>query len=43
MNKKKKRVDKPLKVDMSFEESMKRIVRVDKKKVDRNKNRDKSK
>ena len=43
MNKGKKKVkrEKPLKVDMSFEESMQRIVRVKKKDVDRNKNRKK--
>lgn len=39
--KKKKREDKPLKVDMSFDEAMKRISKVDKEKVDRNKKRKK--
>lgn len=37
--KKRKRIDKPLKVDMSFEEVVNRIVRVKKKDVDRNQKR----
>lgn len=43
MSKKKSKYDKPLKVNMEFDEMMQRISKVDKNKVDKNIKRNKNK